>query len=184
MTIEDRLRARLLVTPSGCWEWQGSRHPTGYGRIALSHSTSDRTHRVAYRLWVGPIADGLFVCHACDNPPCCNPEHLFLGTSRENTLDASQKGRLSKARRAVCVRGHELLPDNIYLRPDNGKRMCLRCHHERARSWRTANYVPKTRTPPTHCPAGHEYPPDRRCRPCNNAASRRYKARVRAALAG
>lgn len=87
-----RLRANVVVTDAGCWEWQRYRL-SGYGRMTVDHRMAN-AHRVAYELFVGSIPFGLVVCHHCDNPPCCNPEHLFVGTPRDNTLDAKAKGRL------------------------------------------------------------------------------------------
>lgn len=92
-TSEDGIRARLLerivVSDSGCWEWTRSKATNGYGRITNSLSA----HRAAYELFVGPIPDGMQVCHRCDNPPCCNPAHLFLGTAADNAHDRDAKGR-------------------------------------------------------------------------------------------
>jgi hypothetical protein len=88
-----RLRANVIVTADGCWEWQRYRLQTGYGRMTVDHRMAN-AHRVSYELFVGPIPLGMFLCHHCDNPPCCNPEHLFVGTPLDNTLDAKAKGRL------------------------------------------------------------------------------------------
>ncbi len=85
----------------GCWEWQGKikRGRTGgYGLLMWKGEPDARAHRVAYELSHGPIPSGKLVCHTCDNPPCCRPDHLFLGTSLENMQDAKAKGRI--------VRGH------------------------------------------------------------------------------
>lgn len=78
--------------PHGCWEWTGTRHYKGYGLFGFGRKIH-KSHRVAFRLTKGEIADGLCVCHKCDNPPCVNPDHLFLGTHKDNTRDKIAKGR-------------------------------------------------------------------------------------------
>ena len=82
-----------------CWLWMGSRDVNGYGLVRKwvdGKSKQLLTHRVAYLLTYNEIPDGLSVCHACDNPPCVNPDHLFLGTFRTNILDRWRKERLKK----------------------------------------------------------------------------------------
>lgn len=79
-----------------CWPWIGkARTSFGYGMIGLGSRSEgiDRAHRVAWTLTFGPIPDDLHVLHRCDNPPCCNPKHLFLGTNRDNVDDKVAKGR-------------------------------------------------------------------------------------------
>ncbi|HXI18492.1 MAG TPA: HNH endonuclease signature motif containing protein, partial [Chloroflexota bacterium] len=77
-----------------CWEWQLFRDKRNYGRVGIARGKSPQlTHRVAWELANGPIPDGLLVCHSCDNPPCCNPAHLFLGTDQDNVDDMRRKGR-------------------------------------------------------------------------------------------
>jgi len=97
VSIADRFWTKVDKThPSGCWVWTGSL-VRGYGQIAGMVNGKRRpvpAHRVAWELTNGPIPDGLHACHKCDNPPCCNPAHLFLGTPQENLDDARQKGRL------------------------------------------------------------------------------------------
>lgn len=84
--------ARMQQAPSGCWLWTGARDRDGYGNTTLAGKHL-KAHRYAYFLTYGPIPDGMKVCHRCDNPSCCNPAHLFLGTDRDNWHDANSKGR-------------------------------------------------------------------------------------------
>lgn len=91
--ILERLLAKVVRTSAGCWEFGGARLSSGYGKIALTRSKPVFTHRIAYQEMIGPIPEGMRVLHKCDNPPCCNPAHLFLGSDKDNWLDARAKGR-------------------------------------------------------------------------------------------
>ena len=77
----------------GCWEWQASRSGFGHGQFFIQGRGVIGAHRFAYELSNGPIPDGLHCRHRCDNPPCCNPRHLFIGTALDNILDCVNKGR-------------------------------------------------------------------------------------------
>lgn len=93
--------------PDSCWPWQLSRFPTGYGH-AILHGR-EYAHRIAYELATGNDPRGLDVCHTCDNPPCCNPAHLFAGTALDNMRDRDAKGRDRWASFApLRERAHEL----------------------------------------------------------------------------
>lgn len=113
--IADRLAARLVTTESGCREWTGA-DKDGYGRILVgSRADGSRrlvyTHRLAWELQHGPIPGGMIVCHACDNPPCCNPGHLFLGTPEANMRDMAAKGRRINSPHAGVTNGRALITE-------------------------------------------------------------------------
>lgn len=80
-----------------CIEYPGYKNKRGYGQLTRN-GKSDRAHRLAWAEKHGPIPDGLCVLHKCDNPPCVNVEHLFLGTRADNIADMHKKGRARKAR--------------------------------------------------------------------------------------
>lgn len=95
---ECSLKCRLLnrvKEVKGCWEWQGKITKAGYGEITHSRVYM-LAHRAAYKTFKDEIPQGKQVCHTCDNRKCINPEHLWIGTAKENMGDAKKKGRLSK----------------------------------------------------------------------------------------
>lgn len=89
----DKVLKNVIKTESGCWEWQGAFIDSGYG-VTQYHNKRYLVHRLLYTLMKEPISDGLLACHTCDNRKCCNPEHIFLGTHKDNSLDAINKNRL------------------------------------------------------------------------------------------
>ena len=85
-----------VAGPNDCWEWKGWKSsPGGYGKFDL-RGKKLRAHRVAFAITNGSFFPSLKLCHSCDNPPCCNPAHLFLGTTGDNQADAENKGRWIK----------------------------------------------------------------------------------------
>jgi hypothetical protein len=93
--IKDGFWGKVSVGhPGGCWGWIGATDPFGYGQV-WSEGRVQAAHRVAWRLVKGPIPSGSLVLHHCDNPPCSNPDHLFLGTQKDNMMDAASKGRIA-----------------------------------------------------------------------------------------
>jgi len=91
------------VENNGCWDWLGTATKEGYGVIYFNR----KTHLVTRTMWLlvnGPIPAGLFCCHKCDRPICCNPAHLFLGTAKDNTQDCIAKGRYKSNQSPIRVR--------------------------------------------------------------------------------
>jgi hypothetical protein len=93
----EEMKARAVITATGCWEWP-DRTDKNYGRLMIKGHTIP-AHRKAWEFVHGVIPDRLLICHRCDNPPCCNPDHLFLGTHRDNVRDAQKKDRIQRGAR-------------------------------------------------------------------------------------
>lgn len=96
---DARFLTRLSAKPNGCLEWQGNRlAKMGYGQISVNGRVIG-VHRYAWERANGPVPLGLMVLHRCDNPPCCNVSHLFLGTNADNMADRKAKGRYANVAR-------------------------------------------------------------------------------------
>lgn len=115
---EAEFWAKVAVAgPNECWPYLGNITPNGYGRLRY-HNRKMSAHKLAFELKKGPVTEGLFVCHSCDNKPCCNPMHLYAGTPKQNSQDAKARGRLCKAVRSGSHNGNcKLGADNVkYIR--------------------------------------------------------------------
>lgn len=121
---------RIRKTESGCWEWQGAQFNGGYGRIKYD-GQDQVAHRVAYLVLVGPIPEGMTLDHLCRNRICVNPEHLEPVDMRTNVL-RGETITAANAHKEVCLRGHPLSGDNLFVRRD-GRRRCRECERERQR---------------------------------------------------
>lgn len=123
--VGERFWEKVNRSGDDCWEWTAALDSSGYGHFVID-GRHYAASRVAWMLTHGPIADGMLVCHHCDNRVCCRPDHLFLGTAKDNTQDGVRKGRITgPAIRTHCKRGHELTEDNVYRY--GGKRKCRTC---------------------------------------------------------
>lgn len=111
-TLEDRLKYALPNRqPRQCWEWQRGRNESDYGVVSMTDDSGARlAHRAAYETWVGEIPPNTHVLHTCDNPPCCNPQHLFLGDDLTNSDDKISKKRHHNGERTG---GHKLTDQQV-----------------------------------------------------------------------
>lgn len=130
-TIEDRFWAKVRKGPL-CWEWTG--HNTGHKKpYGIFHDSGpERAHRTSWRITYGTIPAGIQVLHACDNTMCVRPDHLFLGTHKDNMADMTRKGLHPETMKTHCPNGHAYAGANLYVRPGKGKRECRTCRTHKA----------------------------------------------------
>ena len=136
-------------TGDGCWTWRGQKTKRGYGKFYVStqrKTTAYTASRFVIFLETGShVPAELFVCHHCDNPSCVRPSHLFVGTQRENILDAKAKGRIwipsdRYRTRTHCKHGHEFTPENTRVAP-KGTLICRACCRARTRAYRSRRVI-------------------------------------------
>lgn len=109
LSLQEVLDFYSTLQPNGCVEWNGTlvnRYP-----VFMYEGQRHRAHRVSYELHYGVDPGPLLVCHRCDNPPCINPLHLFLGTHSDNMRDCAAKGRMSQPRARGLANGRAKLTD-------------------------------------------------------------------------
>jgi hypothetical protein len=130
----ERIHANCVRSENGCLLWTGWKNFRGYGWTTY-RSVNGPVHRHMYQLLRGvKLNRWQFVCHTCDVRHCCNIDHLWLGTPKENQQDMSRKGRAGYQSATHCKNGHEFSPDNVYRAPSTGRRGCIACDRERQRS--------------------------------------------------
>ena len=92
--VENRIMKFINVKKENdCWEFKGCKNKDGYGKIGTGSKKNEFAHRVIFKMYNSDIPDNMVVLHTCDNPSCCNPKHLVLGTQNDNIQDMVQKGR-------------------------------------------------------------------------------------------
>ena len=131
--------------PDDCWPWTGwTDSRSGYGRFR-----ADTIGLLPHRWLLGMIrseplawtsAHHEMACHHCDNPPCCNPRHLYVGDQFKNMRDCVDRGRHAEAAQTHCTSGHPLSGENLYVNAASGQRCCRECR----RRW-SAEHVQRIR---------------------------------------
>lgn len=124
LPLAERVMARVAVDAAGCWNWQGSCRPEGYGSISVGGQTR-RAHRVAYETFVGAIPIGAQLDHLCRNRACVRPDHLEPVSAKEKTL-RGVGAPANNARKTHCLHGHPLSGSNLY--SHRGRRACRACN--------------------------------------------------------
>lgn len=135
--ILERIKRRVTIDENGFWLWNGTKTPTGYGTIDYK-SSSMNVHRAAYQAHFRvKLETEQYVLHRCDVRNCCNPDHLWIGTAKDNNADCAAKGRHYEGSREVCERGHPFSGDNLRLGTQKGgrsiRRICVTCERLRAK---------------------------------------------------
>lgn len=202
--ISERFWSKVKCgTDDECWLWQAHRQAhRGYGTFGIgsrlipgSRHTSALAHRVAWELTYGPVPNGARVLHQCDNPPCCNPKHLFLGSQADNVADMIAKGRqnfaagaryaaMARAMKTHCKHGHRFDENSNTVRSDGQpRRICRICSRLNAARRHPRSPIGHN-VDKTHCIHGHPFdeantyitPTGKRaCRTCRRDIDRRRR---------
>jgi len=132
---QQRIARNITIDANGCWRWQMAISSEGYGRIDTEYA-----HRFSYAAYVGTIPDGLELDHLCRVRDCVNPAHLEPVTRAVNVRRGNAPNAIL-SRLGVCIRGHQMTPENTYYRPDGaGKqcRICIRIRSQRQQQRRSS----------------------------------------------
>lgn len=139
--MDDKALRRFLVKvdkqDNGCWIWTAGLTSDGYGQFSLD-GRPQRAHRVSYEHYVGEIPDGMLIRHKCDVPTCVAPEHIEVGTYKQNTADMYERNRQHNhhfRKKEFCKRGHPLAEGR---HTPEGRRVCRPCVNMLARKYRAA----------------------------------------------
>jgi hypothetical protein len=146
--LSERIKNSVVISPSECWEWTKHLTPTGYAQISIGSRPDNsrqniNAHRVSYRVFVGPIKDGMQIDHLCRNRACVNPGHLEQVTCKENIhrSNAVYKRLMAKTH---CPQGHEYSEQNTYFSPTphgGVSRSCKTCCKARTKQRYKMNHL-------------------------------------------
>lgn len=136
----DRFHNSYTPEPNtGCWLWDKKIHESGYAKFYINGKMKTASRWILSAKIGRELSSNEFACHKCDTPSCVNPDHLFVGTAKENMQDALRKNRMKprKPNGNFCSNGHEYLEGNFRLIERNGKivRSCKLCIAANGRSW-------------------------------------------------
>jgi hypothetical protein len=129
MVTFEYLIQKCTIDNNDCWNWNGTKNTKKYGQLMINRKRH-MAHRISWSLKNGEIPTGMVICHKCDNTSCINPDHLFLGTQKDNIQDASRKGRMHKSTNLYCKNGHLYNEKNTYYCHDNKHKRCRVCAKE------------------------------------------------------
>lgn len=129
-TLNDLLSNIDIKDDNECWLFTGHQAKQRAGHVLMSlNGKKTGVHVHSYMHFVGPIPEGMCVCHTCDVPHCCNPKHLWVGTNVDNIRDRTLKGRTQRynAYKTHCKHGHEFNEENTYYSKARNRRECRAC---------------------------------------------------------
>ena len=128
MELDNCFLSKIAFIPfHPCWEWIGAKNSGGYG-VCWNGLRTRLAHRFSYELHNGEFNERLHVLHKCDNPGCVNPDHLFLGSDKDNAQDKTRKGRHHGVLKTHCPRGHKYSGNNLVIYKHKPGRACRECH--------------------------------------------------------
>lgn len=140
-----RFVEKIEITKN-CWLWEGYKNNCGYGEFKVNNKMT-KAHRFSWSYYYGEIPAGLYVLHSCDNPGCVNPEHLFLGTPKDNAIDRQKKDRGYRPRGEKCAHAKLKNEDVIKIRNRiNNNETVMKIAKDYNVSWTTINSIKKQKT--------------------------------------